>query len=150
VSAERIFPIREVVNFLLDHKFLSSRLIPKIFRFANIYLRPDYDSLLGRAFMNLIPFFYNEPNSAVERKDMDIYIGLDENQNDEFILLKIDHHIPNFEYLKRRIGLEIKKHFFTLHGKINGIKIRISKLEDIRNGMKVIATLYNHAEEEKL
>jgi hypothetical protein len=30
-----------------------------------------------------------------------ILIGLDENQNDEFILFKIDHHIPNFEYLKR-------------------------------------------------
>jgi hypothetical protein len=101
VSAERIIPIREVVNFRLDYRFLSSRLIPKIFRFANIYLRPDYDSLLGRAFMNLIPFFYNELNSAVEQKDMDIYISLDENQNDEFILLKIDHHIPNFEYLKR-------------------------------------------------
>jgi hypothetical protein len=29
-------------------------------------------------------------------------IGLDENQNDEFILLKIDHHIPNHSSKKRK------------------------------------------------
>jgi hypothetical protein len=141
--------MREVANFLLDPLFQSSILIPKIFRFANVYLRPDFEYLLGRSFINLIPFFTNESIAQTnQEREFDIFIGFSD--QDVFILMHVDASIPNFEALRMRISHELQKYYFHLHGEINNVKTRISKLQDLRNNMKVIVTLENFEKEEKL
>jgi hypothetical protein len=68
--------MREVMTFFLDRKFLSSRLIPEIFRFANEHFSPEFDAILGRTFMNLRPFFLNESPREDNIKKIDVFVGL--------------------------------------------------------------------------
>jgi hypothetical protein len=140
--------MREVVNFLLDRDFSSSRLIPCLFRFANTHFSPEFDTILGRTFMNLRPFFLNESRREDNTTKYDVYVGLSSQKKEdtEFILINLCG-ITDFAQIYEKISEEFGKRFFRLHGEINGIRTRCSKLGDIRNGMKIYVTLQNQEEE---
>ncbi len=84
-------PCGEVMTFFLDWKFLSSLLIPEIFRFANEHFCPEFDAILGRTFMNLRPFFL-------------VFVGLiSQGKEIEFIPINIGE-IKYFAQIREKIS----------------------------------------------
>jgi hypothetical protein len=137
VNEKNFSTFRAVANFLLDRKFISSQLIPIIFRLADKNFRPDYDELLGRSFMNLRPFFLPEFDAESLPKQRDILIGVGSRETVKEYILLATEDFNSIDDLRSAIAKETLKTDFHLQGEYENVKTRISKIENLRHTMKV-------------